>query len=126
MPDGADSYTLTAQERETVKSKLAALQDPVIIKANLTQDPLSGQFRKFIDELASASDKLQPLYTTYDENGPPDIELRPNLRYLAVPGGRELPPFLQSLVYYSQGETALKSRSLSVLEGFITPTKVEL
>lgn len=126
MSDGADPYTLTAQERETVKSKLEALQNSVIIKVNLTQDPLSDQFRKFIDGLVLASDKLQPLYITYDEDGSPDIELRSNLRYLALPGGRELPPFLQSLVYYSHGETALKSRSLSALEGFITPTKVEV
>jgi glutaredoxin len=117
---------LTPQELATAKSTLAALQERVIIKVNLTQNPLSGQFRKFIDGLAFASDKLQPLYITYDEDGSPDIELRPNLRYLALPGGRELPPFLQSLVYYSHGETALKSRSLSALEGFITPTKVEV
>jgi len=45
---------------------------------------------------------------------------------LALPGGRELAPFLRSLIYYSHGETALKSRSLSALEGFITPTKVEV
>jgi glutaredoxin len=117
---------LTPQELATAKSTLAALQERVIIKVNLTQNPLSGQFRKFIDALAFASNKLQPLYITYDEDGSPDIELRPNLRYLALPGGRELPPFLQSLVYYSHGETALKSRSLSALEGFITPTKVEV
>ena len=126
MVDGADPYILTAQEKETVKSKLEALQSPVIIKVNLTQDLLSDQFRKFIEGLVSASDKVQPLYITYDEDGFPDIELRPNLRYLALPSGRELPPFLQSLVYYSHGETALKSRSLSALEGFITPTKVEV
>ena len=126
MSDGAGPDTLTAQERETVKSKLETLQSSLIIKVNLTQDPLSVQFRKFIDALVSASDRLQPLYITYDKEGPPDIELRPNLRYLALPDGKELEPFLQSLVHYSQGETALKSRSLSALAGFFTPTQVEV
>lgn len=126
MPNGADLYTLSGQERETVKGKLEVLQKPAIIKVNLTTNPRSDQFRKFIDGLAFASDKLQPLYITHDEDGPPAIELRPNLHYLALPVGRELAPFLQSLVSYSRGQTALKGRSLSVLEGFITPTKVEV
>jgi hypothetical protein len=124
--DGVNTYTLTPQELASAKSTLEALQKPAIIKVNLPQNPLSGQFRRFIEALAFASDKLQPFYITYDQDGSPAIELRPNLRYLALPGGRELPPFLQSLVYYSRGETALKSRSLSALDGFITPTKVEV
>ncbi len=126
MPAGKNTYTLTPQELATAKSTLASLQSPVIIKVNLTQNPLSSQFRNFIDGLVLASDKLQPLYITYDEDGSPEIELRPNLRYLALPSGRELPPFLQSLIYHSRKETALKSRSLSALEGFITPTKVQV
>ena len=126
MSDASSNYTLSSQELATAKSMLAGLLNPVVIKLIQTRDPLSDHFRKFIDHLASASDKLRPLYLTYSEDGPPAIEIQSNLRYLALPGGRELAPFLQSLIFASQGESSLSARSLAALEVFITPTQVEV
>jgi len=117
---------LTAQELVTARTTLEALQNPVVLKVNLTKDALSGKFRKFIEALATAIGKLQPIYTTYAENDPPTIEIKPNLRYMALPGGREMAPFLQSLICRSNGEISLTERTLSVLAKFITVTKVEV
>lgn len=126
MVDEADTYTLTSQELASARSTLNALQERVIIKVNLTRNSLSAQFQTFIDELASVHEKLQPLYLTHSEDDPPSIEIQPNLRYMALPSGRELPPFLQSLLSRSWGEVSLSSKSLSALETFITPTKIEV
>ena len=117
---------LTSRELETARSALEALQNPVVLKVNLTKNPLSKEFRKFIEALVSVSSKLRPIFTTYAENDPPTIEIKPNLRYMALPGGREMAPFLQSLICRSGGETSLAERTLSTMAKFITLTKVEV
>ena len=126
MSDMSRRYSLTSRELATARSALEVLQHPVVIKVVQTRNPLSGQFRKFVVDLASTSGKLEPVFLTYAEDGPPVIELQSNLRYLALPGGGELYPFLNTLVLSSQGELLLKARSLSALEGFITPTQVKV
>jgi glutaredoxin len=117
---------LTSQELETARSTLEALRKPAVIKVNLTNDDLSKQFRTFIEALATVSRKLQPIYTTYAESAPPTIEITPNLRYMALPGGREMPPFLRSLISRSNGKTSLAERTLSELSKFISSTKLEV
>jgi len=102
------------------------LQKSAVITVNLTKDDLSKQFRKFVEALAALSSKLQPIYTTYSVNDPPTIEIKPNLRYMALPGGREMAPFLQTLISRARGETSLAERTLSRLATFITPTKIEV
>jgi glutaredoxin len=105
---------------------LEALQNPVVIKVNLTKDGLAKKFREFVEALATVSNKLQPIYTTYSEDDPPTIEIKPNLRYMALPGDREMAPFLRTLISRSQGETSLAERTLSRLATFVTPTKIEV
>ncbi len=117
---------MTSQDLATAKRTLETLQSPVVIKLTRTRHPLSDRFVEFVGELASLSDRLQPIYLTHAEDDYPAIELQPNLRYLALPSGRELPPFLQSLILISQDKTSLTSRSLSALQNFITPTQVEV
>jgi thiol-disulfide isomerase/thioredoxin len=117
---------LTFQELEIARNALEALQNPVALKVNLTKDALSREFRKFVEALTTVSSKLQPIYTTYSEDDPPTIEIKPNLRYMALPGGREMAPFLNTLIFRSQGKTSLGERILSRLATFITPTTVEV
>ena len=126
MSDPSSTYTLTPQELATAKSTLKALQERVIIKVNLTRNSLSAQFRSFVEELVGISGKFQPIYTTHSEDGPPTIEIQPNLHYMAIPKERELVPFLESVIARTQGEILLAERTLSALETFIRPTKVEV
>ena len=126
MTDASANHALTFQDLATAKSTLEALQNQVVIKVVLTRSPLSDQFRRFATDLAAASDKLQLIYLSNAEDGPPAIEIKPNLRYLALPCGRELSPFLNSLRFSSQKLTLLTARSVSALEDFITPTQVQV
>ena len=115
MSDGANTYTLTSQELASAKNTLEALQERVIIKVNLTRNSLSAQFRTFIEKLASVSEQLQPLYLTHSEDGPPTIEIQPNLRYMALPNSKEMFPFLQSLLSRSQGDVGRREISLRLV-----------
>jgi glutaredoxin len=126
MSDPSSTYALTPQELENARSVLEALQSPVVLKVNLTKHDLARQFRQFIEPLARETNIVQPIYTTYTEDDPPTIEIKPNLRYMALPGGREMAPFLQTLISRSQGEASLAERTLSRLATFITPTQVEV
>jgi hypothetical protein len=116
----------TSEELETARSTLEALQNPLVLKVNLTRDNLSKKFRTLVDQLVSLSDKLQAVYLTYTEDGPPNIEIKPNLRYMALPNGKEMAPFLQTLIFRSKGETSLGARTLRALEKFISPARVEV
>jgi alkyl hydroperoxide reductase subunit AhpF len=113
-----DMSILTSQELEIARSTLEALQNPIVIKVNLTKDALAKKFRNFIEALATVNNKLQPIFTTYAEDDPSTIEIKPNLRYMALPGGREMAPFLQTLISRSQGETSLAEGTLSRLTTF--------
>jgi glutaredoxin len=117
---------LTSQELETARSVLETLQDPVVLKVNLSKDDLSKQFRTFAEALSTLSTKFKPIYTTYSADDPPTIEIAPNLRYMAIPAGKEMAPFLQSLIGRAHSETSLGERTLSALATFIKPTKVEV
>jgi glutaredoxin len=117
---------LSSEELEIARSILEELQKPVVIKVNLTKDDLSKQLRTFVEALATVSSKLQPIYTTYAESAPPTIEITPNLRYMAFPGGGEMAPFLRSLISRSNGKISLAERTLSILAKFITSTKLEV
>jgi glutaredoxin len=126
MSDASSTYVLTPQELETARSVLEELQSPVVLKVNLTKNDLARQFRQFVEAIVAASSKLQPIYTTHSEDYPPTIEIKPNLRYMALPSGREMAPFLQTLISRSQDQTSLAERTLSRLTTFITPTQVEV
>ncbi|UCG13313.1 MAG: thioredoxin family protein [Deltaproteobacteria bacterium] len=126
MPDRLEDHERTPQDLATARITLAALESPLVIKVIRTRHPLSGQFSRFIEDLAIISDNLKPIYLTEATDRPPTIEPQPNLRYLALPIGRELDPFLSYLSSKASGRTLLTERSLSALDGFITPTRVEV
>ena len=126
MSAEVSNQVLTSEELALASNTLEAFETLTVLKVNLTTDELSKQFRKFVEELVAASGKLQPIYTTHTKDGPPTIEIQPNLHYMALPKGIELAPFLQSLIARTHGEILLSERTLSALETFITPTKVEV
>jgi hypothetical protein len=126
MPAQIGESNLTLQELATVRSTLGKLEQPVIVKVNLTNTEMSARFRKFVDEVASVSENVKPIYLSESKPGLPTIEIRPNLHYLSLPSGRELQPFLQCIHTQSNRESLLTAGSLEALEGFITPTKVEV
>ena len=117
---------LSSQELATAQSALEDLKNPLLLKVNLTKHDLSERFRRFVDQLTSLSDKLQAVYLTHAEDGLPNIEIKPNLRYMAIPTGKEMFPFLQAMIFCSTGETSLGARTLRTLERFIAPARVEV
>jgi len=117
---------LTSQELETARSTLEGLKNPLLLKVNLTKHDLSERFRRFADQLASLSEKLQTVYLTYAEDSPPNIEIKPNLRYMALPNGKEMSPFLQTLIFRSMGKTLLGARTLTALQKIIRSARVEV
>jgi glutaredoxin len=78
-----------------------------------------------IEQLAGVTDKLQPVYESEAEAGPPFLEVKSNLRYFSLPSGVELAPFLQTLRILSAGGSRLSLRTLKRLETFLLPTRIE-
>lgn len=126
MPRGIEELILTSRELEVAQGVLCALRRPLILRVKQTSNPLSGRFKAFVEQLASVTDKLQPLYELDANDGPPFLEVKTNLRYFCVPTGLELEPFVQTLRSLSEGRSYLSPQSLKGLETFLIPTQVEL
>lgn len=120
-----DKPILTSDELETAREVLQALPRPLVLRVQQTSRPFSRNFRILIEQLAGITDKLQPLYESDAEAGPPFLEVKSNLRYLSLPTGLELAPFLQTLRILSAGGSRLSLRTLKRLETFLIPTRLE-
>ncbi|HVO83352.1 MAG TPA: thioredoxin family protein [Syntrophobacteria bacterium] len=121
----ADEPILTKREMEMAREVLQTLPRPLVLKVRQTRGPLSRLLRNVIEQLAGLTDKLQPLYEFDAEAGSPFLEVKSNLRYLSLPTGLELAPFLQTLVTLSAGGSRLSLRTLKMLETLIVPTRLE-
>lgn len=86
---GADLEKIRAWDaRQQIRADIRLLE---------TEDPRSGQLRSFLDQLTGLSDKIRGVTGKGEPQDLPALVLDEGLRYLAVPSGPELVPFLELL-----------------------------
>ena len=100
---------------ESEKKQLGKLNKALsrVIKIGLTapDNPQAGVFREFCDNLVQLVPKIK---ITSEDSSPrqlPQILIGEGIRYQAVPGGLEMPPFIEALA-------ALDSESRQLAEPF--------
>ncbi len=82
-----------------------------------TQDSRTADLKQFCDLLAESAPGIRIITETAAENGElPFIEIRPSLRYRAVPLGRELGPFLESLQMEDSQPSVLLKKHLDQIQ----------
>jgi hypothetical protein len=80
-----------------IKAFGETLTEPIDIRFSPAQDSRNDQMRTFCEQLTQITDRIR-LKIDHDENGHlPSILIGSNIRYQAVPLGRELEPFLDAL-----------------------------
>ena len=97
---------LDAQELKLTTERLSALESPLQMVLDLRPDPTS-KFARALDEVAheiaaAAGSMITLVPATGPEEPYPSLRVK-NVKYLAVPHHRELEPFLDLLLFMSNG-----------------------
>ena len=98
------------KEKQQIANWSRTRKDDIRITLILTEDERSQTFKDFCDDLTHIAPKIKIKQEKEDESKPPLIRVG-NVRYQAIPTGRELEPFL-SVLADDDGQT--KNGSLSV------------
>ncbi len=97
----------------------ARLSQTLSIRLRTTPDPRTGDFARFLEELAEGSGKIRIIREEGEAGELPAILVSPSLTYQALPHDRELAPFLEilagSLGSPEPPETALKQRLAQIV-----------
>ena len=108
----AATYSLDPADRSKIKAWGASLSAPITIQQIPSDHDLDPDFTAFAQEFS----RLVPGVTFHPEKesqGTPGFKIAPNIRYTALPMGKELPPFLRAL---NSKKTPSSPPATSVLE----------
>ncbi|MFC1489006.1 thioredoxin family protein [Thermodesulfobacteriota bacterium] len=87
---------MTPEDKKKIARWGETLKDDMSIELTLTQDDRSGVFKEFCDRLTRLAPKIRLKKENEAESSPPVLRID-NIRYQAIPSGRELDPFLNLL-----------------------------
>lgn len=73
------------------------LAGPAVLTFLRSGEAVDEPFLRFCRALADGAPMVEVIPSAGPPGQPPALEIRPNLRYRAVPAGPELPPFLEAL-----------------------------
>ncbi|MEZ4527273.1 MAG: thioredoxin family protein [Desulfobacterales bacterium] len=89
---------LTSEEKKQIGDWSRRYSGKIGLRLLSTGDSRTAELKQFCDILSECAPGIRILTETAAEQGElPFIEIRPSLRYRAVPLGRELGPFLEAL-----------------------------
>jgi hypothetical protein len=91
----------------------------------ITEDKHSEAFTEFCDQLSALASQVHITKKKSDTDQKPTIQVGPNIRYHAIPEGKELAPFLEMLIQLdAQNDSAVKFNK--ALECIHIPAELEL
>ncbi|MFC1812148.1 thioredoxin family protein [Thermodesulfobacteriota bacterium] len=88
---------MTPEEEKKITGWGETLKDDISIELTLTQDDRSGLFKNFCDHLTRLAPKIRLKKENEEGSASPVLRID-NIRYQAIPTGRELDPFLNLLI----------------------------
>lgn len=92
----------------------------------VTDDARSGDLREFCDRLKELAPQVSVLEEFGAGGNVPAIRVAPSIRYLAIPAGRELEPFLQAMVQRHEDESVLPFATREKMAGLDVPAQLRL
>jgi alkyl hydroperoxide reductase subunit AhpF len=91
---------MTSEEEKKIARWGETLEDDISIELTLTQDDRSGLFKNFCDQLTRLAPKIRLKKENEAKSSPPFLRID-NIRYQAIPTGKELDPFLNVLADFN-------------------------
>jgi hypothetical protein len=88
---------IDATAGEKIRLWAEGLSQTIPVRLRTTPDPRTGDFARFLEELARCSEKIRIIHDDGEAGELPAILVFPSLTYQALPIDRELAPFLEIL-----------------------------
>jgi hypothetical protein len=89
--------TIESQDQLIIRSWHEKLSGEIMLKLILTEDKRSEAFAVFCDQLSGLASQVHITKKKSETEQKPVILVGPNIRYQAIPEGKELKPFLEVL-----------------------------
>lgn len=89
--------TIESQEEQIIRRWQERLSGEIMLKLIITEDKRSEAFAVFCDQLSGLASQVHITKKKSDSEQNPVIQIGPNIRYQAIPEGKELKPFLEML-----------------------------
>ncbi len=116
---------MTPEEQQTIKDWNTGLKENISIRLALSSDDQKEPLSRFCEELALFAPKITVENTKAGDSSSSSIQLRKNLRFHAIPLGRELEPFLE-ILSQSAGSPLLADETIKKLKKNKAPTFLKL
>jgi len=91
-----------------------------------TEDPRTLQFRAFCERFQQLAPKVRFLTEKSASSAPPAIEIRSNWHYHAIPHGKELKPFLDTIRVLDRGEPSVSELIRNRLQELPIPAALRI
>jgi hypothetical protein len=89
--------TIESQDQLIIRNWHDTLSGEIMLTLIVTEDNRSEAFAAFCDQLSGLASQVHITKIRSDSEEKPAIRISPNISYHAIPGGKELPPFLEML-----------------------------
>jgi glutaredoxin len=119
------NVTLDSQDQLIIQKWHETLVGEIMLTLLVTEDSRSEAFALFCDQLSGLASQVHITKKKSDSAQKPAIQVDPNIRYHAIPGGKELPPFLEMLTLLDTQSDAGGSFNKAVKEVTV-PAELEL
>ena len=91
------NVAIDSQDQLIIRKWHDSLSGEIMLTLLLTEDKRSEAFTVFCDQLSGLASQVHITKKKSDDEQKPAIQLGANIRYHAIPGGKELQPFLEML-----------------------------
>jgi glutaredoxin len=117
---------MTPEEQERISTWNSEVSNDIELRLFMTQDQRSKQLGNFCDHLAQLAPNIRVVHEEGDPHEAPAIQVRPGLRYHAIPLGTELEPFLDALCVFDENASRIPESIRDTLEDVDLPTALRL
>ncbi len=98
---------MTTQEETQIRKFCDELSGEITIRFRPSQDRRSDDMGKFCENLTRIAPKIKVVLEKEETESLPAIVIGPGLRFVGIPGGSDLAPFLEALALLDPGHSSI-------------------
>ena len=117
---------MNADEERQISLFNDQLKQDIRLRLVKTHHEGSRSLEDFSVDLRKVAPKIHIVHEKVESDAPPELRIHSNIRYQAVPLGRELAPFLEALSWIFKGQALPYSPFSSLLDKLTLPAELKL
>jgi glutaredoxin len=116
---------IESQDELIIRRWHETLSGEIMLTLIITEDKRSEAFAVFCDQLSVLASQVHITKKKSDSEQIPAIQVGPNIRYQAIPAGKELTPFLEMLTLLD-AQSGSEGKLIKVIENITIPAELRL